>query len=44
MITYAIIIERADDGGFGAWCPDLPGCAVLANSHDQTAWFLVQLA
>lgn len=26
VITYAIIIERADHGGFGAWCPDLSGC------------------
>jgi len=24
VITYAIIIERADDDGYGAWCPDLP--------------------
>lgn len=30
--TYAVIIERADDGGYGAWCPDLPGCVALGDS------------
>ncbi|MGQ0779404.1 MAG: type II toxin-antitoxin system HicB family antitoxin [Pseudonocardiales bacterium] len=32
MITYAIIIERAEDGGYGAWCPDLPGCIALGDT------------
>ena len=36
MITYAIIIERADDGGFGAWCPDLPGCVALGDTEAET--------
>jgi len=35
VISYAIIIERADDGGFGAWCPDLPGCVALADTEDE---------
>jgi predicted RNase H-like HicB family nuclease len=26
MIKYAIVIEKAADGGFGAYAPDLPGC------------------
>jgi predicted RNase H-like HicB family nuclease len=34
MATYAVVIERADDGGYGAWCPDLPGCVALADSED----------
>ena len=25
MTSYAAVIERADDGGYGAWCPELPG-------------------
>ena len=33
MSTYAIIIERADDGGYGAWSPDLPGCVALGDTE-----------
>lgn len=36
MTTYAIIIERADDGGYGAWCPDLPGCVALGDTPEET--------
>jgi predicted RNase H-like HicB family nuclease len=36
VITYAIIIERADDGGYGAWCPDLPGCVALGDTDAET--------
>lgn len=37
MTSYAIIIERAGDGGYGAWCPALPGCVALADTPDETA-------
>ncbi|MGA8114543.1 MAG: type II toxin-antitoxin system HicB family antitoxin [Actinocatenispora sp.] len=30
-----MIIERAADGGFGAWCPDLPGCAALGDTYAE---------
>jgi predicted RNase H-like HicB family nuclease len=36
VTTYAIIIERADDGGYGAWCPDLPGCVALGDTPEET--------
>lgn len=36
MNTYAVIIERADDGGYGAWSPDLPGCVALGDTPEQT--------
>lgn len=37
MSTYAIIIERGDDGGFGAWSPDVPGCVALGDTEaDET--------
>ena len=36
MSTYAVIIERAADGGYGAWCPDLPGCIALADTEADT--------
>ena len=35
MTSYAVVIERASDGGYGAWCPDLPGCVALADSEDD---------
>ena len=34
MTSYAVVIERADDGGYGAWSPDLPGCAALADTEE----------
>ena len=34
MISYAVVIEQAIDGGYGAWCPDLPGCVALADTED----------
>lgn len=35
MSTYAIIIERADDGGYGAWSPELPGCVALGDTETE---------
>lgn len=35
MTRYALIIERADDGGFGAWSPDLPGCVALGDTEAE---------
>ncbi len=34
MTSYAVVIERASDGGYGAWSPDLPGCVALGDSED----------
>jgi hypothetical protein len=34
MTSCAVGIERADDGGYGAWCPDLPGCVALAGAME----------
>jgi predicted RNase H-like HicB family nuclease len=35
VISYAVLIERANDGGYGAWCPDLPGCVALAGTKAE---------
>jgi predicted RNase H-like HicB family nuclease len=32
VTRYAVVIESAEDGGYGAWCPDLPGCVALAGA------------
>jgi len=36
VISYAVVIERAEDGGYGAWCPDLPGCVALGDTEAET--------
>lgn len=32
---YAIVVERADDGGYGAWSPELPGCVALGDTPEE---------
>lgn len=34
MSAYAVIIEQAEDGGYGAWSPDLPGCVALGDTRE----------
>jgi predicted RNase H-like HicB family nuclease len=29
------VIERADDGSYGAYVPDLPGCVAAGDTRDQ---------
>ncbi|HMD97905.1 MAG TPA: type II toxin-antitoxin system HicB family antitoxin [Terriglobia bacterium] len=33
-MRYAVIVERSANG-FGAYVPDLPGCAVVAETRDE---------
>jgi predicted RNase H-like HicB family nuclease len=35
MLRYAIIIEKAPDGGFGAYVPDLPGCVGMGAIREE---------
>ena len=35
MIRYAVIIEKAADGGYGAYVPDLPGCVGMGSTHEE---------
>lgn len=35
MTIYAVVIERADDGGYGAWSPDLLGCVALGDTPEE---------
>lgn len=35
MNGYAVIVEQADDGGFGAWSPELPGCVATGPSYHE---------
>ncbi|MHB8179090.1 MAG: type II toxin-antitoxin system HicB family antitoxin [Vulcanimicrobiaceae bacterium] len=33
-MKYYVIYERADDGGWGAYPPDLPGVGVVADTRE----------
>jgi predicted RNase H-like HicB family nuclease len=34
-MKYVYIIEKADDGSFSAYVPDLPGCTTCADTVDE---------
>jgi len=34
MLEYTVIYERADDGGWGAYVPDLPGLGVVGDTFE----------
>jgi predicted RNase H-like HicB family nuclease len=36
MKEYTVIYERADDGGWGAYVPDLPGLGVIGATFEET--------
>ncbi len=33
--TYAYVIERAEDGNFWAYLPDLPGCVTTGQTAEE---------
>ena len=35
MKEYLVIFERGNDGGWGAYAPDLPGLGVGAESREE---------
>ncbi len=34
-MDYTVIIEAADDGAFGAYVPDLPGCVSSGATREE---------
>jgi predicted RNase H-like HicB family nuclease len=36
VTSYAVVIERASDGGYGAWSPDLLGVVALGDTEAET--------
>jgi predicted RNase H-like HicB family nuclease len=36
MVRYTVIIEKANDGGYGAYVPDLPGCIGMGGTKEET--------
>jgi predicted RNase H-like HicB family nuclease len=37
MSEYVVIFERAEDGGWGAYLPDVPGVVALGTSREEVA-------
>lgn len=37
MSTYVVIFEQADDGGWGAYLPDLPGVVALGATQAEVS-------
>ena len=37
MSEYVVIYEQADDGGWGAYVPDLPGVVALGATRPEVA-------
>jgi len=37
MSEYVVIYEQAEDGGWGAYIPDLPGVVALGVSRSEVA-------
>ncbi len=37
MSEYVVIFERAEDGGWGAYLPDLPGVVALGSTRDEVS-------
>ena len=37
MSEYTVIYEQAEDGGWGAYIPDLPGVIALGASQSEVA-------
>ena len=34
-MKYIVVIERADDGSYSAYVPDLPGCVSCGDTEDE---------
>ena len=37
MSDYVVIYEQAEDGGWGAYLPDLPGVVALGDTQEMVA-------
>ena len=42
MREYTVIYERAKDGGWGAYVPDLPGLGVVGDTREEAHQLIVE--
>ena len=36
-MAYVVIIEKAEDGSYSAYVPDLPGCVAVGDTQGEAA-------
>ena len=36
MADYVVVVEKADDGSYSAYVPDLPGCVTTGDTLEET--------
>ena len=41
-MDYVVVIERAEDGSFSAYVPDLPGCVACGDSPDEVRQLIAE--
>lgn len=34
-MEYVVVMERAEDGSFSAYVPDLPGCVAVGETREE---------
>jgi predicted RNase H-like HicB family nuclease len=39
-MMYGVVFENADDGGVGAYIPDIPGIGVVGRDHAEARSFI----
>jgi predicted RNase H-like HicB family nuclease len=42
MREYTVIYEQAQDGGWGAYAPDLPGLGVVGDTREEAHQLIVE--
>jgi len=42
MHKYTVIYERAEDGGWGAYVPDLPGLGIVAETREEARQLIAE--
>jgi predicted RNase H-like HicB family nuclease len=42
--TYTVVIERGRGGTWGAWIPDLPGCAAVGDTRVEAETLVAEAA
>lgn len=41
-MDYVFVIERASDGSFSAYVPDLPGCVACGDTPDEARTLIAE--
>jgi predicted RNase H-like HicB family nuclease len=41
-MDYVVVIEKAEDGSFSAYVPDLPGCVASGDNPDEARQLIAE--